>query len=104
MSTAAKDELSAYLASFATPGVGYVALLQACSLEPPGEDVSTAPHAQALAIAFDAVLPEGCQGTIPDDLYTRAADAQHRFFGTRAGATMPDGYPARVTLLARSPR
>ncbi len=101
MSVAAQDELSAYLASFAEPGIGYVALLQACSMEPAGEDVSTAPHAQALAVAFDAVLPEGCQGEIPSDLYTRAGDAQRHFFGERGAISVPEGYPAHIFLLAR---
>lgn len=102
MSAAARDELSAYLTSFATPGVGYVALLQACSIEPADDmNVSTAPHAQALAIAFDAMLPGGCQGAIPEDLYARAAEAQRHFFGERVGVTMPESYPAQVRLLTR---
>ena len=101
MSAAARDELSAYLASFATPGIGYVALLQACSMEPAGEDVSTAPHAQALALAFEAVLPHGCRGEIPEDLYERASDAERQFFGERPAPSVPERYPARVTLLAR---
>ncbi|MBJ70226.1 MAG: hypothetical protein CMN31_02460 [Sandaracinus sp.] len=101
MSAAAVDELSAYLASFASETHGYTALLQACSMEPDGEDVSEAPHAQALAIAFDAVLAQGCAGPIPDDLQRRARAARARLFGQADPPALPDDYPRRVTLLRR---
>jgi len=99
MSGTAKDELSAYLESFATEGVGYVALSQACSILPDREDVSIAPHAQALAVALERILPEGCAGPIPDDLYERAAAAEAELFGPRERIPLPADYPERVTLI-----
>ncbi len=102
-SASAQDELSAYLESFATEGIGYVALLQACSAEMPDDQttVSSAPHAQALTLAFAALLPSGCSGPIPEDLYRRARVAQTRFFGERAPTELPEDYPAHITLLER---
>ncbi|MEM1418026.1 MAG: hypothetical protein AAGH15_24230 [Myxococcota bacterium] len=105
---AAVDELSAYLAAFGTEGVAYASLLQACTLEPAFEGdadaeghIRQAPHAQALAVALDALLPAGCRGPIPDDLVPRARALEARWFGaSTGGVALPEGMPDRVALLA----
>lgn len=99
---AAVDELSAYLAAFGTEGVAHASVLQACTLVPPEDalDVTQAPHAQALAIALGALLPEGCRGPAPGDLPSRARALEARFFGTQdGGVTLPEDFPAHVALL-----
>lgn len=103
---ATRMELSAYLESFRTPGLGYVALLQACSMEtavpddaPQRVQLSVQPHAAALTLALGELLPQGCSGAIPDDLYARADEVHAQFFGARPAIGVPEGYPPRVSIL-----
>ena len=69
----ARAELSAYLASFAAPGVGVLALYQAAYLRRAFDESAeeSAPHAAALAFALDALLSTR-DGGPPADLAVRA--------------------------------
>lgn len=95
---ATRDELSAYLASFAAPGHGYLALAQACAMEHSNVGGLSA-HAQALALALPDVLGASCAGPIPDDLYARARRVEAHYFGQRSPVQLPDDFPARLHLL-----
>ena len=98
----AHGELSAYLASFRSTEIGYVALMQACALEVDNAAMQLlGPHEQALAFALAHVVPNGCTGTPPSDLYDRAAELSEQTFGERDAMVLPDNYPRRVALLAR---
>lgn len=95
-----RAELSAYLAAFGTEGVGYLSLMQACGLDPEG----VGPHERALAIATAHLLPNGCLGDPPADLYEQARALEARFFGERDGIMLPADFPARVALIRQSAR
>lgn len=97
---ATRAELSAYLAAFGTEGVGYLSLMQACGLDPEG----VGPHERALAIATANLLPGGCLGDPPDDLYEQARALEARFFGEREPIALPSDFPTRVALIPQSAR
>ncbi len=102
LTSEARGELSAYLASFRAPDVGYVALMQACALEVDNAAMQLlGPHEQALAFALAHLVPNGCTGAPPGDLYDRAAELSEQTFGAREGIHLPEGYPRRIALLAR---
>jgi hypothetical protein len=89
-----QSEISAYLASFATEGVGYVALLQAC-----GADAhSRASHSVALDFLLPRLLVDGCEGPIPDDLYARAAALRDHLFGRDGSIELPNVFPESVPV------
>ena len=85
-------ELSAYLASFAAEGTGYAALLQACAVESDDET----PHARALRFLTPRLLPHGCDGEVPDDLYARAQELEQELFGRSDEIALPDDFPRCV--------
>ncbi|HEV8321140.1 MAG TPA: hypothetical protein VG389_05955 [Myxococcota bacterium] len=86
---ATRGELSAYLASFATVGTGYASLFQACEME--GTD---GPHGLALAAVEARLLPGGCAGAPPADLYAQAGVLDEALFARAAPVSFPAGYPA----------
>jgi hypothetical protein len=89
-----QSEISAYLASFATEGLGYVALLQAC-----GADAhSQASHSVALQFLLPKLLVDGCDGAIPDDLYARAAALRAQLFGRDGSIELPQSFPGSVPV------
>ncbi|MBN1607444.1 MAG: hypothetical protein JW940_12470 [Polyangiaceae bacterium] len=89
-----QSEISAYLASFATEGLGYVALLQAC-----GADAhSQASHSIALEFLLPRLLVDGCGGAIPDDLYARAAALRAHLFGRDGSIELPQSFPGSVPV------
>ena len=90
-----RAELSGYLAAFGTPGVGYLAALAACSN--PERELGI--DAVAIAHATYGVMPEGCLGPAPDDLYARAQAAERRFFGPRARVEIPRAFPVALAVL-----
>ena len=94
-----RAELSAYLAGFATPGVGYVAALQACS-----HPREVGLHAVAIEEATSAVIDGGCEQAAPDDLYARARAAEARYFGERPQIGAPRGFPRQLAVLAGARR
>lgn len=97
-----RAELSGYLAAFATPGVGYLAALGACSAPLPRGRHST-PDAIAIEAATRTVLRGGCEATAPTDLYVRARRMERRFFGSRAAITVPEALPRTLEVIRRAP-
>lgn len=94
-SALARAEMSAYLSSYATRGVGYIALLQACAT-PRGNGA----HGGAREAVLTALLPRGCEGP-PIDLYEEARALEARLFGEREELALPEDLPERVALLPR---
>ena len=90
----ARAELSAYMASFSRPGLGYVQLFQACQalLLVPRSDAG-----RAMAVA-SAALSNACTAGPPQDLYRRAATAERRLFGQRDAVTLPAAFPRHLPL------
>ena len=99
----ARAELSGYLAAFATPGVGYLAALAACSA-PRSADArarSRSPDTVAIALATEAAMGErGCDAAAAIDLYARARRAERRFFGARGAIDLPPT-PRTLEVLRR---
>lgn len=81
-------ELSAYLASFATPGLSAVSLYQACQ----ANEGRWGAHAQALA-----ATGLGCDG-VPDDLAARAAALADERLGWSGAVTLPPGFADALPL------
>lgn len=98
MPPVARSELSAYLAALATPGIGYLAALQACAA--PGE-AHDARHALAIQMAMEAAIPGGCSGDAGVGLYARARTAERRYFGARTSAELPAAFPTTLAVLSR---
>lgn len=96
-----RAELSAYLATFATDEVAHVAALQACAMQPEDHEGSREPHALALGFALPRLLPDGCDGVIPEDLAERAQHLERALFGQRERVRVPESFPRRIPLLAR---
>lgn len=92
-----RAELSAYLAAFATRGLGYVAALQACAIPQ-----RTPGHALAVTIATEAAIPGGCSGDAGVGLYARAERAERRYFGARPAVAVPDAFPRTLEVLPRA--
>ncbi len=100
MPSMARAELSAYLASFGAEGIGGTAALIACS----NPQTERGVDAQAIRLAVEAALPNGCEGAYPADFHARAQAAEARYFGTRSVAALPANFPAAPRLLARRER
>lgn len=98
-----RAELSGYLAAFATPGVGYLAALGACSAPLPRGPRST-PDAIAIEAATRAALHGGCEVEAPTDLYARARRMEERFFGHRLAVALPAALPPTLAVLRRAPQ
>jgi hypothetical protein len=90
----ARAEVSAYLASFETVGVGYVALLQACGNEADGRGSSST----ALGFLLPRLLVKGCAGPMPDDLYARAAATRVQLLGRDDSIGLPTDFPAAIPI------
>jgi hypothetical protein len=90
-----RAEVAAYLASFASPGLGYVALLQACgnAAERRGS------HSIALEYILQQLLTSGCTGPIPDDFYARAATLRSLLTGRSERVELPAALPAVVPVI-----
>jgi hypothetical protein len=86
-----RDELSAYLGSFATRGVAYAAMFQSCAIE-------TGSHGAALALVRARLLPRGCAGPPPDDLAARAAALERELIGRSDAITLAADFPEKVSL------
>ncbi len=85
-------ELSAYLASFAAVGTGHGALLQACAVDLSDDT----PHARALSYLLPRLLPGGCEGPVPGDLYARAGAVERELLGRSEEIALPAGFPRCV--------
>jgi len=94
-------EVSAYLTSFASPEVGYAALLQACAQSLAG---GAGPADRALTFIERRLLPAGCTGAPPADLHERAERLTSSLFVHRRRAVLPDAFPQAVPLLTRQDR
>lgn len=89
-----RAEVSAYLASFETPGVGYVALLQACGVDANGRES----HSAAIEFLLPKLLANGCAGPVPDDFYARAAAVRAELFGHREAIDLPASFPQTIPI------
>lgn len=89
-----RAELSAFLASFALQGSGYLHLYQACIT---GRRAPHHSHGQAVAFASSA-LGDACQNGPPAGLYQRAAALRQRLFGVHEPMTLPGDFPKEVPL------
>jgi hypothetical protein len=89
-------ELSAYLASFADPGSAWAAVVQACGLFDRPEP---GPHFQALTLVLARLLPDGCTGSPPEDLATRAAALQHELLGRTDPVALPPEFPSQLPVV-----
>lgn len=94
LSTIARAELSAYLASFAHKESSMLALYQACSVR----DAHGTPHANALRFALPK-LQTDCDTTPPSDLSARAQRLEQDLFGRSDTITLPkSNYPEHLEL------
>lgn len=94
LSTSARAELSAYLATFSSSPNPYTALYQTCSLDLQG----ATPHASALRFAFPR-LGIDCDATPPEDLAARASALESTLFGRSSTIVLPaKKYPDRIEL------
>lgn len=89
-----RAEVAAYLASFASVGVGYVALFQACGNDPERRGA----HSAALEYILPKLLTGGCAGPIPDDFYTRAATLRTLLTGRSEPSDVSLELPAVVPI------
>ncbi|MFO0686980.1 MAG: hypothetical protein U0234_33255 [Sandaracinus sp.] len=105
MTPLARAELSGYLAAFATPGLGYLAALGACSAPLPRDAARTRrwPDAVAIDAATRAALGSACEGPAPADLYARARRAERRYFGERVAVAPPASMPRSIEAVRRAP-
>jgi hypothetical protein len=93
LSRAARAELSAYLATFASDELPYTALFQTC-----GIDLQRGtPHASALRFLLPR-LEVDCASAPPDDLGARARQLELELFGRSDAITLPANYPERIEL------
>ncbi|HEY5956557.1 MAG TPA: hypothetical protein VIV60_08395 [Polyangiaceae bacterium] len=82
------------MASFASVGVGYVALFQAC-----GNDAQRhGSHSAALEYILPKLLTNGCSGPIPDDFYARAETLRTLLTGRSDPVEIPTALPATIPV------
>ncbi len=96
----ARAELSGYLAAFATPGLGYLAALGACSAPVP-RDPSRWPDASAIDLATRSTIG-ACDRLAPTDLYARARRVERRLFGARTAVDVPGLFPRSIEVIRRA--
>lgn len=89
-----RAEVSAYLASFSTEGLGNIALLQACGVD----TWQHGANAAALSFVVPKLLPGGCQGEIPEDLHKRAQALDEELFDRREAVTVPSQFPDSLPI------
>lgn len=96
VSARTKAEVSAYVASLATDGVGYLALYQACGVDLP------APHDSGGALRFvlGVVAPQGCDAAPPANLYAQARLLDWILFKRVQNIDMPETFPREIALPA----
>ena len=90
----ARAELSAFLASFALPGSGYLHLYQACIT---ASRAPSHPHGKAVNLASRR-LDNACEAGPPAQLYRRAAALRRQLFGSDEQVTLPADFPTEVPL------
>lgn len=89
-----RAEARAYLATFGTEGMGYLALMQACGTGAHGQG----PTGAALGWVLGKLLPSGCEGPLPDDLYARARAMESLLFGSHDAFELPAGFPSELPV------
>ncbi len=94
MSANERAELRAYLATFGTEGLGYLALMQACGSGAHGRG----PSGAALDWVLSKLAPSGCDGPLPDDLYARARATEALLFGSNDAVELPEGFPTELPI------
>lgn len=94
MSTSARAELSAYLASFAWGDTPHTSFFLACMANVSG---ASRPHRQALGFALRH-LETLCDAPPPADLTARARALEQTLFNRSQPVTLPTDYPTRVSI------
>jgi len=89
-----RAEVRAYLASFGTEGMGYLALMQACGTGAHGQG----PTGAALGWVLGKLLPSGCEGPLPEDLYARARAMESLLFGSSDAFDLPAAFPSELPV------
>lgn len=94
MTKRGKAEVSAYVASLATEGVGYLSLYQAC-----GVDLPTF-HDSGGAVDFvtRVLAPEGCESAPPEKLYASAQLLGWVLFKRSEKIALPSDFPVALPL------
>lgn len=94
MTKRGKAEVSAYVASLATEGVGYLSLYQAC-----GVDLPTF-HDSGGAVDFvtRVLAPEGCESAPPEKLYGSAQLLGWVLFKRSERIELPSDFPVALPL------
>jgi hypothetical protein len=89
-----RAEASAYVASMATPGVGFLSLYQACGLD------TESLHASGAAVDFvvSRLVPLGCANGPPPELYGHAAMLEWALFDRVEPIVVPESFPRTLPL------
>ncbi len=85
-----RAEISAYLGSMATPGLGLLALFQACGLDTTRGDAAT----DALHFVLPRVATLGCTDGPPAALNATAQSVERSLFGRSDAIELPRNFPA----------
>lgn len=94
MGATERSEASAYLAALSTPGYGYVSLMQACGVN----QAQAHSNGAALSYVLGRVVPGGCDGALPTDLYVRARALEMELFGRSDEIVLPESFPRSLAL------
>jgi len=94
MSPRGRAEVSAYMASMATEGVGYLAMYQACGIDAP----SVHDAGGALDFVLGVLAPRGCDAGPPEDLYAQAKLADWVLFKRSERIDLPADFPTVLPL------
>ncbi len=87
-----RAEISAYLASMGTQGLGHVSLFQACGLDTHEGD----PNTDALAFVLPRVAPLGCTMGPPADLYSASRSLELALYGRSDRIELPPEFPSAL--------
>ena len=96
MSERGRAEVSAYVASMATEGVGYLALFQACGVDVPTHHDSGG----ALDFVLGVLAPQGCDAGPPQRLYAQAGVMEWVLFKRVEAIVLPADFPPELPLPA----
>lgn len=96
MTERGKAEVSAYVASIASPGVGYLSLYQACGVDIPAMHDSGG----ALDFVLGVLMPNGCDAGPGEDLYAQARLLDWVLFKRVERIELPEAFPDQLPLPA----
>ncbi len=96
MDDRARAEVSAYVASVAQPGVGYLAPCQACGVDLP----TFHDNVGALNFALGVLMPEGCEAEPPLEQYAEAKLLAWTLFKRVESIELPVDFPQTLPIPA----